>query len=45
MGSYNIVKTDFNEIAELDQLKWNHNNCYFNQLMKRIPNNIFGDTY
>lgn len=40
MENYNIVKTDFNEIAELDELKWNHNNCYFNQLMKLIPNNI-----
>jgi len=37
---YNIVKADFNEISELDDPKWNHNNCYFNQLMKLLPNNV-----
>lgn len=40
MEDYNIVKSDFNEISELDQLKWNHNNCYFEHLIKFIPNNI-----
>jgi len=39
MEDYNIVKADFNEIAELDEPKWNHNNCYFNQLIKLIPDN------
>ena len=38
MEDYNIVKTDFNEIAELgDDPKWNHNNCYFPQLLRHIP--------
>ncbi|NLU51666.1 MAG: class I SAM-dependent methyltransferase [Clostridiaceae bacterium] len=36
---YDIIKADFNEISELDEPKWNHNNCYFNQLMKFIPDN------
>jgi tRNA (guanine-N7-)-methyltransferase len=40
MEDYNIVKTDFNEIAELDEPRWNHNNCYFKQLVKFIPDNI-----
>ncbi|WP_146126578.1 class I SAM-dependent methyltransferase, partial [Clostridium thermopalmarium] len=40
MEDYNVVKTDFNEISELDEPKWNHNNCYFNQLMKLIPDNV-----
>ncbi len=38
MENYDIVKSDFNEIAELgDDLKWNHNNCYFRHLLKHIP--------
>ncbi|MFZ5967073.1 MAG: class I SAM-dependent methyltransferase [Bacillota bacterium] len=40
MEDYHLVKTDFNEIAQLDELKWNHNNCYFKDLMKFIPNNV-----
>jgi len=40
MEDYNVVKTDFNEISEPDEPKWNHNNCYFNQLIKLIPDNI-----
>ncbi|MBE6043280.1 MAG: class I SAM-dependent methyltransferase [Clostridium thermopalmarium] len=40
MEDYNIVKTDFNEISELDDPKWNHNNCYFNQLIKLISDNV-----
>lgn len=40
MEDYNVVKTDFNEISELDELKWNHNNCYFKHLIKFIPNNV-----
>lgn len=40
MEDYNAVKNDFNEIAELDDPKWNHNNCYYNQIMKLIPDNI-----
>lgn len=39
MEDYNVVRTDFNEISELDDPKWNHNNCYFNQLVKLIPDN------
>lgn len=40
MEDYNIVKNDFNQISELDEPKWNHNNCYFNQLIKLIPDNV-----
>lgn len=40
MEDYNVVKTDFNEISELDEPKWNHNNCYFKQLMKLIPDGV-----
>lgn len=40
MKKYNVVKSDFNEIAELDEPKWNHNNCYYNQIMKLIPDNV-----
>lgn len=39
MEDYNIVKSDFNEISELNEPKWNHNNCYFRHLVKFIPNN------
>lgn len=37
MEDYSIVKTDFNEISELEEPKWNHNNCYFSHLVKCIP--------
>lgn len=38
MENYDIVKSDFNEIAELgDDPKWNHNNCYFPQLLRHVP--------
>ena len=40
MENYDIVKADFNEIAELDDTKWNHNNCYHNLIMKLIPDNV-----
>jgi 2-polyprenyl-3-methyl-5-hydroxy-6-metoxy-1,4-benzoquinol methylase len=40
MEDYNIVKADFNEISELGELKWDHNNCYFRHLLKYVPNNI-----
>lgn len=40
MEDYNSVKRDFNEISELDEPKWNHNNCYFNHLVKLIPNDM-----
>lgn len=36
---YNIVKEDFNEISELDEPRWNHNNCYFNELIEYVPEN------
>lgn len=39
MEDYNLVKNDFNEISELEEPRWNHNNCYFNQLMKLVPDN------
>lgn len=39
MEDYNIVKSDFNEISQLRELKWNHNNCYFKHLIKFVPNN------
>ncbi|HHW31260.1 MAG TPA: class I SAM-dependent methyltransferase [Clostridiaceae bacterium] len=39
MEEYNIVKADFNEISELEDPKWNHNNCYYNQLIKLVPDN------
>ena len=28
---------DFNEISELEDPKWNHNNCYYPQIVKLIP--------
>lgn len=37
MEDYNVVKNDFNKISQLDELKWNHNNCYFKHLMKFVP--------
>lgn len=40
MKDYNIVKNDFNEISQLEELKWDHNNCYFKQLLKLVPNNM-----
>lgn len=40
MEDYNLVKDDFNEIADLDDPKWDHNNCYYKQLMKLIPDNV-----
>lgn len=38
--NYDIVKADFDEIAELNEPSWNHNNCYFNYLLKFIPRHI-----
>ncbi|MCT8977963.1 class I SAM-dependent methyltransferase [Clostridium sp. CX1] len=40
MEDYNIVKNDFNKISQLEELKWDHNNCYFKQLLKLVSNNI-----
>lgn len=40
MNDYDIVKSDFDEISELPELRWNHNNCYFNYLLKNVPENI-----
>jgi 2-polyprenyl-3-methyl-5-hydroxy-6-metoxy-1,4-benzoquinol methylase len=37
MEDYNAIKQDFNEIAQLDETKWNHNNCYFSYLMRFVP--------
>lgn len=36
MENYEIVKKDFNEISEIVEPRWNHNNCYFNSLMKYV---------
>lgn len=36
---YDIVRADFNEIAELDEAAWNHNNCYFPYLLRLLPKN------
>ncbi|MBV4424561.1 class I SAM-dependent methyltransferase [Clostridium tyrobutyricum] len=40
MEDYNIVKNDFNEISQLNEPKWNHNNCYFKHLVKLLPNTV-----
>ncbi len=38
MEDYTVVKSDFNEIAELgNEPHWNHNICYFKALLKYIP--------
>lgn len=38
MENYDIVRSDFNEIAELgDDPKWNHNSCYFPYLLQHVP--------
>ncbi len=40
MENYDIVKSDFDKIAELGaEPKWNHNNCYFGALLKNVPEN------
>lgn len=39
MEDYDVVKSDFNEISQLNEPKWNHNNCYFKQLVNLIPRN------
>lgn len=40
MEDYNIVKDDFNEVSEINEPKWNHNNCCFKHLMKFSPKDI-----
>lgn len=41
MEDYDVIKNDFNEIAELnEQTKWNHNNCYFEYLLRFVPEKI-----
>jgi len=40
MEDYDVIKNDFNEISQLDNPKWNHNNCYYNQLINLIPDNV-----
>lgn len=38
MENYDIIKEDFNEIAQLGpDPKWNHNNCYFPYLLRHVP--------
>lgn len=39
MEDYNIVKEDFNEISQLQEPRWNHNNCYFKYLTRFLPHN------
>lgn len=39
MDEYNAVKSDFNEISQFSEPKWNHNNCYFSQIIKLVPDN------
>jgi 2-polyprenyl-3-methyl-5-hydroxy-6-metoxy-1,4-benzoquinol methylase len=39
MEDYNVIEADFNEISELDEPKWNHNNCYFKHLLKFVSSN------
>lgn len=36
---FNIIKHDFNEISELNEPRWNHNNCYFKELIRYVPEN------
>ncbi len=36
MENYDIVKRDFNEISDIVEERWNHNNCYFKNLMKYL---------
>ncbi len=40
MEDYDVVKSDFNEISQLEEPKWNHNNCYFGYLMKFVPDRV-----
>lgn len=40
MEDYDVVRRDFNEIAELEEPKWNHNNCYYKEIIKMIPDDI-----
>jgi|LSQX01.2.fsa_nt_gb SAM-dependent methyltransferase len=37
MEDYDLVKSDFNEIAELDDPKWNHNSCYYSEIVDLVP--------
>jgi 2-polyprenyl-3-methyl-5-hydroxy-6-metoxy-1,4-benzoquinol methylase len=38
MEDYDVVKDDFNEIAEIEnEPRWNHNACYFKALLKYMP--------
>lgn len=36
MENYDIVKRDFNEISDIVEERWNHNNCYFKNLLKYL---------
>lgn len=40
MEDYNIVKNDFNEISQLEESTWNHNNCYFELLINLTPTKV-----
>ncbi|MDF2987481.1 MAG: protein-L-isoaspartate carboxylmethyltransferase [Eubacterium sp.] len=36
MENYDTVKQDFNQISQLEEPDWNHNNCYFKYLMELV---------
>lgn len=41
MEDYDVVKCDFDEIADLpNPPRWNHNNCYFNYLLGFLPKHL-----
>jgi len=36
MQNYDVVKNDFNQISDLNDKIWNHNNCYFDYILKYV---------
>ncbi|WP_024832731.1 class I SAM-dependent methyltransferase [Ruminiclostridium josui] len=36
MENYDVVKKDFNEISDIVEDRWNHNNCYFKNIVKYL---------
>ncbi len=41
MEDYDVVRRDFDEIADLpDPPKWNHNNCYYEYLLRFLPKHV-----
>lgn len=39
MDNYDVVKEDFNQISGLSEPRWNHNNCYYDYLLKYVEDN------